>query len=349
MKVILLGDLHMGARTGDLDFARFFNKFFSDVLYPYMRENGINTIIQAGDYFDNQTSLVYDAWKLCKPVWVNGLKEENFKMYVLVGNHDISYKNTLRVNSPDLILDEYKPVIQVIQEPTTLDLDGYLFDVVPWICKDNQAQVMEFIKKQTGSALLGHFAIEGFPMYKGGQIEKRGISKMIFENYPFVFSGHFHTKSESDNIQYLGVPYEITWADFNDDKGFHVFDTETQTCEFVKNPNTMFEKILYTEGMELDTESLHGKIVRLVVTDRGNLKKYTAFLDALKQLPLKDLDIVESVSNTAAVTEIDMDAVDWIDDTESYIKKVVDSIETDLVKDDVSSYLVSLHNRAISL
>jgi len=349
MKVILLGDLHMGARSGDLDFAKYFNLFFTDVLFPYMEKHGIDTIVQAGDYFDNQTKLVYDAWKICKPVWVEHLIKKQWKMFVLVGNHDIAYRNTLEVNSPNLILSEYAPHISVISEPTTLDFDGYSFDVVPWICSSNKDKVEKFIKEQRGSALIGHFAIEGFPMYKNGQVEKKGMKQELFDGYPFVFSGHFHTHSTANNITYLGVPYEITWSDFDDPKGFHVFDTETQTSEFVVNPNKMFEKLLYTEGMSTDFTELSNKIVRLLVTDRGDLKKYTAFTDLLKVVNTKSLDIVESVVKTEGMADVDVGDIDWIEDTTGYIKKVVDSIETDLDKDSVSSYLVSLHNRAISI
>ena len=42
-----------------------------------------------------------------------------------------------------------------------------------------------------------------------------------------VFSGHFHTRSNQDNISYLGNPYEIYWNDHEDTRGFHFFDTET--------------------------------------------------------------------------------------------------------------------------
>lgn len=352
MKVILLGDLHMGARSGDLDFAEYFNKFFLHELYPYMKKHGITTVIQAGDYFDNQNVLSYNAWKVCRPVWVDMFLEEGWTMHVLVGNHDIAYKNTLRVNSPELMLADIsskRGTFNIISSPTTLVFDGYLFDVVPWICKQNTEEIHEFMKKQRGSALIGHFAIEGFPMYKGGQTEKKGSAKKLFENYPFVFSGHFHTRSASENITYLGIPYEITWADYNDPKGFHVFDTENQTLEFVQNPHTMFEKFVYSEDLVIDPEDVRGKIVRLIVTDRGKLEKYDMFVESLKTYPVKNLDIVESLSNQEASSEIDLDQIDWQDDTSSYIQRYVDSIETDLDKTDVVSYIDTLYQRASSI
>lgn len=348
MKVVLLGDVHMGARKGDLDFAEYFNRFFSDVLYPYMKENDIKEIIQVGDFFDDQKVLDYDAWKACKPKWINPIIENGWRMHVLVGNHDITYKNTLRVNSPDLILADFSPHINIIEKPTTVDIGGYVFDLVPWICKDNYDESIEFIKKQKGSVLLGHFSIEGFPMYKGGQIEKKGLPQSLFETYPFVYSGHFHTRSEHKNITYLGTPYEITWSDYDDPKGFHVFDTKTQQCEFVVNPYTMFTKFKYSEGMATP-EDLEGKFVRCIVTDRGDLKKYSSFIEKLKAIPTKELDIVEQVIDTTNLSEVNVDDIDWINDTPAYIRKTVDTIETDVNKEDLSDYLIGLYNRAITL
>lgn len=349
MRVILLGDLHMGARGGDLDFVRYFNKFFTDVLFPYMKKNNISYIVQAGDYFDNQTSVDTTAWRESKPVWINELQKNNFQMAVLVGNHDIAYRNTLRVNTPELILSEFDN-IQVIKEPTTLTLkDGYSFDIVPWICEENKEEIFSFIEKQASSVLVGHFSIEGFPMFKGGAVEKKGLSRSLFENYPFVFSGHFHSKSSGGNIDYLGVPYEITWADYSDPKGFHVFDTVNQTVEFVVNPHTMFEKISYSEDLDLDTIDIQGKIVKVIVKNRGDLNKYNKFLEKIKSIGTKDLIIEEQVNDTSKVSDTDLTEIDWVEDKILYIEKAVESATTDLDKDTVVSYMSDLHQRSLAL
>lgn len=350
MKVIILGDTHMGARSGDLDFVNYFNKFYSEFLYPYMKEHNIKNVVQLGDYFDNQTNLGLVAWEASKPVWVEEFRKNGFFMHVLVGNHDIPYRNTLRVNSPELILSEYTDSFKVISEPTTITFDdGYSFDVVPWICKENEESVLAFIKKQQSPVLLGHFAIEGFPMYKGGTVDRHGLSMKIFDQYPFVFSGHYHTRSSSGNIEYTGVPYEMTWSDYGDPKGFVVFDTENQTTEFVENPYTMFEKIQYSEDLDTKTLDITGKIVKVIVVDRGDIKKYNKFLAWAKDQPTKELIIDECVSDTSAVSEVDLTEVDWASDTEEYIKKVVDVTETDLSKDDVVAYLSELHQRASAI
>lgn len=345
MKIVLLGDTHLGARGGDEDFANLFNTFFTDTLYPYMKENDIDTIIQLGDLFDNRTNLMYKSYYINKDVWFNPLRENGWTMYTLLGNHDIHYRNTLEINSPELLLGEYSDCLTVINRPTQLDFDGYKIDVVPWICKDNQDEVSKFIKrKDIGSVLVGHLEVVGFSMYKGGVPSKHGMSRTDLEEYPFVFSGHYHHKSNIGNIHYLGTPYEITWADFADPKGFHVFDTEKQTLEFVENPNTMFRRISYDRGSDVDPSTLSGKIVKLLVQDRGEQIKYDSFLSSLRESGLKDLDIIEN--KMFVREEVDVERVE-VEDPLTFAKKYIDSIETNVEKDDLKSYFEILYSEAM--
>lgn len=157
-KVILLGDCHLGARNGSSRFSTHFNKFFTDVLYPYAKKHKIKDIYQLGDMFDNRTNLSYKAFHACKDIWFSPLAELGITMHVLLGNHDIYHKNTLRINSPELLLGEYNN-IKVYKEPTQVDC----FDIIPWICEENQQAVHDFMnRKGAAPYCLGHFEIAGF-------------------------------------------------------------------------------------------------------------------------------------------------------------------------------------------
>jgi DNA repair exonuclease SbcCD nuclease subunit len=46
--------------------------------------------------------------------------------------------------------------------------------------------------------------------------------------------GHFHHKSNDGHIFYLGTPYEITWSDYGNEKGFHIFDFDKRDFEFIR-------------------------------------------------------------------------------------------------------------------
>ena len=74
--------------------------------------------------------------------------------------------------------------------------------------------------------------------------------KEFFRKFDTVMSGHFHHKSDDGQIYYLGTPYEIYWNDWQDPKGFHIYDTETRELERIVNPYSIYEKIYYDDSLK---------------------------------------------------------------------------------------------------
>lgn len=342
-KVILLGDTHLSARSGSGKFSRFFNKFFSGVLYPYVKEHDIKEIFQLGDLFDNRVALSLKAYHACKDSWFKPLQELDCKMYVLLGNHDIVHKNTLEINSPQLLLGEYSN-INVIREPVRIGD----FDIIPWICSENEDHIFnEFItRKDRGRYCLGHFEFSGFSMYRGGEAMTHGYSSSSFEHYEMVFSGHYHHKSQKGNILYVGTPYEITWSDYADPKGFHVLDTDTGKLEFIENPYTMFARVVYNNGWSGDIQSLREKFVKIVVQEKTELYLFDRFVDSVKLVNPHDLVIVENLDE---FKDGEVDENISLEDSSAIINNYIDGITTDLDKNKIKSYMQSLYNEAQTL
>ena len=342
-KVILLGDTHLSARSGSGKFSRFFNKFFSDVLYPYVKEHGIKEIFQLGDLFDNRVALSLKAYHACKDSWFRPLQELDCKMHVLLGNHDIVHKNTLEINSPQLLLGEYSN-INVIREPVRIGD----FDIIPWICAENEDHIFnEFItRKDRARYCLGHFEFSGFSMYRGGEAMTHGYSSSAFEHYEMVFSGHYHHKSQKGNILYVGTPYEITWSDYADPKGFHVLDTDTGKLEFIENPYTMFARVVYNNGWSGDIQSLREKFVKIVVQEKTELYLFDRFVDSVKLVNPHDLVIVENLDE---FKDGEVDENISLEDSSAIINNYIDGITTDLDKNKIKSYVQSLYNEAQTL
>jgi DNA repair exonuclease SbcCD nuclease subunit len=344
MKIAIVGDCHLGARNGSGHFSDYFNRFFSELLYPYCKKNGIKTILQLGDIFDNRTNLSYKAFHRCKDAWFSPLAEHGIEMHVLLGNHDICYRHTLEINSPELLLGEYEN-IHVIKEQTQLKFGNTTFDVIPWICDENHDHIMEFIKrKDRGMIALGHLELGGFPMSKG-QASHEGMSASIFDQYSLVFSGHYHTRSEKGNIIYTGIPYEITWSDYADPKGFYVYDTIKNTYEFIRNPLTMFEKVQYQNGSTVNITSLAGKIVKVIVGEKKDPVLYERWLDSIRLVSPYELSVIET-----QVTQLEGELDDTIEigDTSSLIKNYIDQIDTTVSKDDLNKYMQNLYAEALT-
>jgi len=340
MKVVICGDTHMGARGGSDKFSKFFNKFFSDCLYPYIDSNNIKHIYQLGDLFDHRTSLSLKAYHTCKDQWFGPLKDLDCTMHVLLGNHDIVHKNTLEINSPELFVGEHSNV-NIIRHPTTVGK----FDIIPWICQENQDYILgEFItRKDRARYCLGHFEFSGFSMYRGGEALNHGLSSDLFGGYDMVFSGHYHHKSQRGNVLYVGTPYEITWSDYADPKGFHVLDLETGKLEFVQNPYTMFSKVIYNNGWSGDISSLTEKYVKVVVQEKSDLYQFDRFIDSVKLVGPYEVSIIENMDE---FKHGDVEETIDLEDSSAIINSYIDSITTDLDKTKIKTYVQSLYNEA---
>jgi hypothetical protein len=260
-------------------------------------------------------------------------------MYSLLGNHDIFWREKLDVNSPTLLLEAYKN-IHIIQEPVVLDNA----DVIPWLCKDNEKQIHEFIDKSTRPYCFGHFELKGFEMSKGIE-NHEGMDPSVLAKYKQVFSGHFHTKSNKGNIMYLGTPYELFWNDYKDPKGFYIWDTVTNDLEFIQNNDPMFVKLYYDDSsgkVEFDS-NVTDKYVKLVVVTKKNFSQFDSVVDSLYNNNPAEVKIIEDMSDFE--NQVDDDSIN-IEDTMSLLSEYVDAIETDADKSRLKNILKELYIEA---
>ena len=54
MKVAIITDTHFGARNDSLTFLDFFDKFYANIFFPKLEEEGITTVLMLGDTFDRR-------------------------------------------------------------------------------------------------------------------------------------------------------------------------------------------------------------------------------------------------------------------------------------------------------
>lgn len=352
MKVALITDQHFGARNDSVTFLDFFEKFYETTFFPAIEQAGITTVLILGDTFDRRKYVNFYALQRAKDMFFDKLAERNIRVYMLAGNHDTYYKNTNDINSPDLLLREYDN-ITVIDRPQTIHLDygDTSADVcmIPWICADNYAAATEEMKNSSANVCMGHFEIAGFAMYRGMESHE-GMDKGLFDNFDKVFSGHYHHKSDDGHIYYLGNPYEMTWQDYNDPRGFHIFDLSDQSLEFIQNPHTIFVRLEYNdkeqEPINLDAYDLKDCYVRLVVVNKTDYYKFDQFTQKLYTKGCAEVKIVENLSEFEEGTidgEIDLE------DTMSVLENYIDSIATDSDKERIKSYMKTLYTEALNV
>jgi DNA repair exonuclease SbcCD nuclease subunit len=347
LKVAIITDQHFGARNDSIAFLDFFQKFYDDTFFPSLDASGINTVLILGDTFDRRKYVNFYALDRAKKMFFDKLEERGIRVHMLAGNHDTYYKNTNDVNSPDLLLREYNN-IDVIDSPETIVIDGTSICMMPWICPENYQESIDEMKNTKAEICMGHFEIAGFAMHRGMESHD-GLSKEIFDKFDMVFSGHYHHRSDDGHIYYLGNPYELTWQDFKDTRGFHLFDLERRELEFISNPNTMFERVEYDDKdcdpIDLDLIDLSGKYVKLVVVNKTDYYKFDKFIQKLYNKGCYEIKIIEDFSE---FEEGQIDEEINLEDTVSVLSNYVDSIETDVDKEQIKTFMRTLYTEAVN-
>ena len=347
-KIAILTDTHFGARSDSLIFNEFFYDFYENQFFPYVKSHPeITTFLHMGDCLDRRKYINYKIAKDFRERFIRGLDELNIPCHFIVGNHDIYYKNTLEVNCyNELALPERS---SVYSEPTIVTIGNYDMAFIPWLTEENQYQFDSLINEPGVQIAFGHLEVSGFEMHSG-VMSQTGISKTVFNKFDMVMSGHFHKRSTDGHIYYLGCPYEMTWADCNDPKGFHVFDTETRTLEFIPNERNIFTKIHYNDKKtvykDVDVSQYDQKFVKVFVEHRDDYYEFDKFLDRLyNDISVHDLKVIEDFSDLS-VDFVSDDIVKEAQDTLSLLDKYVEDIETNLDKERIKTKLKSLYIEA---
>ena len=309
-----------------------------------MSENNIQNVIDLGDTFDRRKFVNFNTLNQVRQFYFDVFLERDIKLHSIVGNHSTYYRNTNSVNSSELLYGHYDNV-STYASPETIHVGDIDIDLIPWINTENYDETIKFIEKSKSQIALGHLEIAGFAMYKGYTAEA-GIPKDLFKGYEIVCSGHYHHKSSKDNVHYLGAPYEITWSDYDDPRGFHVFDTETRQLEYIRNRFRLFEKIYYddenTDYSKVDAGYYKNKIVKLIVENKTKLNQFEDFVDRLYKSELTDLTILEDLSEYTMRYNDDTEADIEIGNTSEFLKEYVDGMSTDDTQDDEKSKIKKL-------
>lgn len=350
MKVCLLGDTHFGVRGDSVVFHNYFEKFYRDVMFPYLKKHDINTVFQLGDLFDKKKNVNFLTLSKARSYFFDPLRDNGMKLIVNVGNHDTYFKHSNEISAPDLLLRDYDNV-HVISDPKEYDMDGHKLLILPWVCNDNLEEVKTLLANTSAQIGLGHLELYGFSMYKGVPNE-RGMDPGMFSRLDMVFTGHFHHRSSSGNIHYVGTPYELTWSDYDDPRGFHILDLDTREVTFIPNPYCIFHKIAYDDQdatlediLDFDATVFTDCFVKVVAITKNNPYAYEAFIKKIEDAGAID---VKSTDN-ALMLELNDDEIVDVEDTLTLLRNVVAETSTTVPTADLEALMIELYAEASSM
>lgn len=250
MKIAIVGDPHFGIKDGSISVFEYQLTFFNDVLKPILTDQNIQCILFLGDICHNRHSLnsriIHKVQQLFSSI--------DCKKVILYGNHDLFYKNSYEIVSPNLFLK---------QTTNTILVDGTAeYETLPETClctnwKNNRQEYIEYFKsidekrRDKIEYLFGHFELYQFKVTQyqqncdGNSLSANDINH-YFPNIKKVFSGHYHNPQSKGIIDYVGVPYQQTWGEYGEKLGFKILDLDNDEITFVENNKNMFHFIEIT-------------------------------------------------------------------------------------------------------
>ena len=353
-KWAILGDNHWGVRGDSKVFHAIYTLFYTNFVQTLI-DREIKTLIILGDIFERRKFINFETLMICKREFFDRLRAAGIKTYTIAGNHDVYFKNTNRINSLDLLLppEEYPNVVHITQTAEEHEIDGQKVLFVPWVNRENQEEITRKIDSSLARYMVAHLDMAGFEMHKGAISEHGHFEADFLSKFEKVITGHYHTKSTKGNIFYLGTPYETTWNDYGEEKGWHILNNGD--LEFVKTEINSFYRYIYDDrnGLQKDLvqevkdTDLENKFVKLIVRGKKNLKVFERFIEMIEEKAPADLNILDE---TNFVVDSEDDGTEEIGDTLSIIKKYIEEeLETDLDKNVLYSGIAGLYQSALEI
>lgn len=319
MKIAVINDIHFGKMSDNEYLMKYYKKSLENVFFKMIEKYDIDYIIDIGDIFDNRTKVNTKTLKEVKKFYFDALIDKQYD--VVLGNHDCYFPNRNDINTPSTTLFEYNNV-QIFDKPSEVSIGGTKFLYLPWINKSNAQETVDLIKSTDAKVCFGHLELSGFD-YDKFQVAKKGLNPAVFKKFDHVFSGHYHIRSSKGNITYLGSPMQQTWVDQGVDKFFYVFDTETFEMTPVKNPYSIFKKIIYKEDMEIDADEYKDCFVKMYVDEYESKTALDKVCTDIENVAVK-FDI--SYNHKKVEIELDDNEEIEVEDTLSIISSSVEDV-----------------------
>lgn len=206
-KAACFTDIHFGlksgSRTHNIDCEEFV-KWFCETA----RSEGAETCIFLGDWHHNRASTDVSTMNYTLSN-LERLSSSFEKVYFILGNHDLFYKDKREINSVEFmrLFPNVIPIRDIFTEGNVT--------IMPWLVGDEWQRVPKIKSKY----IFGHLELPHFYMNAMVQMPDHGqLQSEHFQNQDYIFSGHFHKRQQKGKIVYIGNAFPHNYADAQDDE-----------------------------------------------------------------------------------------------------------------------------------
>lgn len=309
-KIALVSDVHWGKSRDSDTKLKVINDYF-DWYLNLLKEKNVDTILFLGDWFDNRNLISVKTQNQAYDV-IRKISEAGITMYMIIGNHDAYFKNTIEVNSikPYSDIKNIYPIQDLTQVKFSSGKTGLL---CPWDTFDKSM-------KDKYDVMFGHFEFQG--AYLTGSVSTGALNVGdILKVAPLAFGGHYHLrnayKQKNGTLVTVGCPAELDWGDTGNEKGVYILDTESMNYEYIKNDlSPKHIKIHWSKikNKVEDFSKIEGNYVKFVIDTAykfEHIMKVINIINALNPLRPCETDFVYS-NNMNALDGLDFNADDKI-------------------------------------
>ena len=305
MKIMHLGDLHIGKSLGDFDLYED-QKYILEQILNLIKEKSVDVLLIAGDVYDKAIPGEKSVQLL--DYFLKRLVETGIKTYMISGNHDSDERlnfgsslfesNNIYINSKfNGILKRYSlhdefgelniyllPFVKASQVQHFFPeekIDSYDMAVRTIIkhsdfdaCKRNILVAHQFVAGKDDPEIAGS---EGLSVHNVGMVEKIGYGSLA--EFDYVALGHIHSPQSVGlkHIRYSGSPLKYSLSEVNNNKSVPIITFKDKGEVLVE-----FAPLLPMR----DIRHLRGNIKNLL--DKKNISMENDFIYAT----LTDEDIV---------------------------------------------------------
>lgn len=246
MKIMHLGDLHIGKSLGDFDLYED-QKYILEQILNLIKEKSVDVLLIAGDVYDKAIPGEKSVQLL--DYFLKRLVEIGIKTYMISGNHDSDERlnfgsslfesNNIYINSKfNGILKRYSlhdefgelniyllPFVKASQVQHFFPeekIDSYDMAVRTIIkhsdfdaCKRNILVAHQFVAGKDDPEIAGS---EGLSVHNVGMVEKIGYGSLA--DFDYVALGHIHSPQSVGlkHIRYSGSPLKYSLSEVNNNK-----------------------------------------------------------------------------------------------------------------------------------
>jgi len=288
-KIAIFTDYHLGVNANNLsklDIALQYSKWFINEC----KKEKVTKVIFLGDWFHDRTSLNINTLNVSYEI-LKSIAEE-FKVFLILGNHDIFYKQNMSVHSLKAFSDIDN--LNLISSTTELIInDKYETLLCPFHWE---------VPSKKYDILFGHFEMSGAKMASGLSSDKMEMSKLT-QFSKLSFSGHYHISKEykfkNGKVITVGSTHEHDWGDYGNKKYIYILDGNTLEYKKIENTITPKHKKLFWSNLDINLKQFKGHYIKIIIDTEYEYDKVNEMILKLKTLGALsvNLDFIFSVND----------------------------------------------------